>query len=157
MGRPVPESVLFALFILPFLQAVIPEHLFLGEKEQAIYLRQVIQLSVRQILTPYSFPKGTREMASQILMAQSPLKKAIERGMLSKRVKTKKYFKETVLFYGIESQAKGEEIPRFLRHAVPSDLLPWWPKGWDRPRRFGKRSPLHQHEFTGKVKADLRK
>jgi poly(A) polymerase len=139
MGRAVPESVLFALFLTPFLQAITPEHPFLGEKERSIYLRQIIQLAVRQILTPYSFPKGTKEMASQILMVQSTLKKAIQRGVIPKRLKMKKYFKEAVLLYGIEAQAKGEKVPHLLRNAVPSDLLPWWPKGFKRRRRFGKR------------------
>ncbi len=139
MGRAVPESVLFALFLTPFLQAITPEHPFLGEKERSIYLRQIIQLAVRQILTPYSFPKGTKEMASQILMVQSTLKKAIQRGVIPKRLKMKKYFKEAVLLYGIEAQAKGEKVPHLLRNAVPSDLLPWWPKGFRRHRRFGKR------------------
>jgi hypothetical protein len=78
-------------------------------------------------------------MASQILMAQSTLKKAIQRGMIPKRLKMKKYFKEAVLLYGIEAQAKGEKVPHLLRNAVPSDLLPWWPKGFRRHRRFGKR------------------
>jgi len=145
MGRPVPESVLFALFLIPFLQAIIPEHPFLGEKERYIYLRQTIQLAVHQILTPYSFPKGIKEMASQILMAQFILKKALQRGMIPKRLKMKKYFKEVVLLYGIEAQAKGEKIPHFLRNTVPSDLLPWWPKGWNRRQRFAERSFLHQH------------
>jgi poly(A) polymerase len=145
LGRPVPESVLIALFLIPFLQAIIPEHPFLGEKQRSIYLRQIIQLAVHQVLTPYSFPKGTREMASQILMAQSALKKAIQRGMIPKRLKMKKYFKEAVLLYGIEAQVKGERVPQFLRNRVPSDLLPWWPKGWNRRQRFAERSLLHQH------------
>ncbi|MGA2465430.1 MAG: polynucleotide adenylyltransferase PcnB, partial [Thermodesulfobacteriota bacterium] len=42
--RPVPESILFALFLTPFLRAVTPEHRFLGERERSIYLRQTIQL-----------------------------------------------------------------------------------------------------------------
>jgi poly(A) polymerase len=145
LGRPVPESVLIALFLIPFLQAIIPEHPFLGEKQRSIYLRQIIQLAVHQVLTPYSFPKGTREMASQILMAQSALKKAIQRGMIPKRLKMKKYFKEAVLLYGIEAQVKRERVPQFLRNRVPSDLLPWWPKGWNRRQRFAERSLLHQH------------
>jgi poly(A) polymerase len=145
MGKPVPDSVLFALFLTPFIQAIVPEHSFLGERERSIYLRQIIQLSVRQVLTPYSFPKGIREMASQILMVQSTLKKSRERGMLPKRLKTKTYFKEAVLFYGIEAQAKGEEVPHFFRNAVPPDFLPWWPRGRDWSRRFAKRSMLHQH------------
>ncbi len=145
MGKPVPESVLFALFLIPFLHAVAPEHPFLGEKERYVYLRQIIQLAVRQILTPYSFPKGIKEMASQILMAQSTLKKAVQRGMIPKRVKMKKYFKEAVLLYGIEVQAREEKVPHFLRNAVASDLLPWWPKGWGRRRRSGRRPFSHQH------------
>jgi len=40
----------------------------------------------------------------------------------------KKYFKEAILLFGMEAQAKGEEVPRTLRNAVPFDLLPWWPK-----------------------------
>jgi len=128
IDRPVPESILFALFLTPFLRAVTPEHPFLGERERSIYLRQTIQLAVHQILTPYSFPKGTKEMASQILIAQSNLKKSIQRGMMPKKMRMKKYFKEAVLLFGIEAQAKGEKVPRFLRHTVPSDLLPWWAK-----------------------------
>jgi poly(A) polymerase len=126
--RPVPESILFALFLTPFLRAVTPEHSFLGERERSIYLRQTIQLAVHQILTPYSFPKGTKEMASQILIAQSNLKKSIQRGMIPKRMRMKKYFKEAVLFYGILAEAKAKKVSPILRSAVPSDLLPWWPK-----------------------------
>ncbi len=142
MGRAVPESVLFALFLIPFLQAAIPEHPFLAEKERSIYLRQSIQLAVRQILNPYSFPKGIKEIASQILTTQSSLKKAVQRGIIPKKLKTKTYFKEAVLLYGIQAQAKGENVPPFLRNRVPSDLLPWWPKGWNRRRRSGKKSLL---------------
>lgn len=40
----------------------------------------------------------------------------------------KKYFKEASLLFGMEAHAKGEEVPRTLRNAVPFDLLPWWPK-----------------------------
>jgi len=39
-----------------------------------------------------------------------------------------KYFKEAVLLCGVEAKAKGENVPHILRNAVPSDLLPWWPK-----------------------------
>jgi len=138
--RPVPESILFALFLTPLLRAVTPEHPFLGERERSIYLRQTIQLAVHQILTPYSFPKGTKEMASQILIAQSNLKKSIQRGMMPKRMRMKKYFKEAVLLFGIEAQAKNEKVPRLLRNAVPSDLLPWWAK--EIKRRRMKRKEL---------------
>jgi hypothetical protein len=67
-------------------------------------------------------------MASQILMAQSNLKKSIQKGVILKRLGMKKYFKEAVLLFGIEAQAKGEEVPRILQNAVPPDFLPWWPK-----------------------------
>ena len=61
-------------------------------------------------------------------------------GVIPKRLRMKKYFKYAVLVFGIEAQAKGEKIPRLLRNAVPSDLLPWWPKELKRRRRrFGKR------------------
>jgi poly(A) polymerase len=138
--RPVPESILFALFLTPFLRAVTPEHRFLGERERSIYLRQTIQLAVHEIFTPYSFPKGAREMASQILVSQSSLKKSVQRGVIPKRMRMKKYFKEAVLLFGIEAQAKNEKVPHLLRNAVPSDLLPWWPK--EIKRRRMKRKEL---------------
>jgi poly(A) polymerase len=132
--RPVPESILFALFLTPFLRAVTPEHRFLGERERSIYLRQTIQWAVHEIFTPYSFPKGAREMASQILVSQSSLKKSVQRGVIPKRMRMKKYFKEAVLLFGIEAQAKNEKVPHLLRNAVPSDLLPWWAKEIKRRR-----------------------
>jgi hypothetical protein len=52
----------------------------------------------------------------------------------------KKYFKEAVLLFGIEAQAKGEKVPRILQNAVPSDLLPWWPKELKRRRHSLQRS-----------------
>jgi hypothetical protein len=80
-------------------------------------------------------------MACQILMAQSNLKKAIQKGVIFKKLRMKKYFKEAVLLFGIEAQAKGEKSPRIFRDAVASDLLPWWPKEFRRRRRrFGKRT-----------------
>jgi poly(A) polymerase len=141
MGRPVPESVLLALFLIPFLRAITPEHPFLGERERYIYVRQTIQLAVHQILTPFSIPRGVKEMACQILMAQSNLKKSIKRGVIPKRLRIKNYFQEAVLLYGIEAQAKNEKVPRLLRNAAPSDLLPWWRKEFRRRRRFGRRFP----------------
>ena len=62
-------------------------------------------------------------MACQILMAQSNLKKSIQKGVIPKRLRMKKYFKEAVLLFGIEAQAKGEKVPRILQNAAPSDLL----------------------------------
>jgi hypothetical protein len=80
-------------------------------------------------------------MASQILVSQSSLKKSVQRGVIPKRMRMKKYFKEAVLLFGIEAQAKNEKVPHLLRNAVPSDLLPWWPKKlMERYRRSGWRS-----------------
>jgi len=128
VGRSVPESILFALFLTPYLRAVTPEHPFLGDRERSTYLAQTIRLVIQEILTPFSVPRGTKEMASQILIAQSNLKRSIQKGVIPKRLKLKKYFLEAVLFFGIEAQANGEKVPRILRNTVPSDLLPWWPK-----------------------------
>jgi hypothetical protein len=68
-------------------------------------------------------------------MAQSIIKKAIQKGVIPKRLRMKKYFKEAVLLFGIETQAKREKAPHILRNAVSSDLLPWWPKEFKRRRR----------------------
>jgi poly(A) polymerase len=134
MQKTVPESIFLACFLTPFLQAVTPQHPFLGEREKAIYLTQAIRWAVHQLFDPFSFPKGIREMASQILIAQSTLKKMIRRGLIPKRLRMKRYFYEAVLFFGIEAHAKGERVPRFLRHAIFPDLLPWWPKDIKRRR-----------------------
>jgi len=143
IGRSVPESTLLALFLTPFLQSMTLEHPFLREREQHIYWVQTIRWAAYQLFNPFSFPKGAKEMAIQILMAQSNLKKALERGIIPKRLRMKKYFREAVLLFGIEAQAKGEEAPRLLRYAVPPDLLPWWPKEFRKRRsRFGRRSFL---------------
>jgi poly(A) polymerase len=127
-GRILSESILLALFLTPFLRAVTPQHPFLGKREQYLYLAQTIHWAIHQILTPFSFPRGAKEMAYQILTAQSNLKRSIQTGVLPKRLRTKKYFKEAVLLFGIEAQARGEKVPRILQNAVSSDLLPWWPK-----------------------------
>jgi poly(A) polymerase len=128
IGRPVSESILLALFLIPFLQAVTPQHPFLGKREKYLYMTQTIRWAVHQIFIPFSFPRGAREMAYQILMAQAIIKKAIQKGVIPKKLRMKKYFKEAVLLFGIEAQAKKEKAPRILRNAAPSDLLPWWPK-----------------------------
>jgi len=129
MDKSVPESVLLALFLIPYLRVVTPQHPFLRERERFTYQTQIIRLAISQILTPFSIPRGLKEMAAQILMAQSTLKKAIQRPVIPKRLRMKKYFQEAVLLFGIEAQTKGERVPRLLRNAVPPDLLPWWPKG----------------------------
>lgn len=147
INRSISESILQALFLIPFLRGVTPEHSFLREREQHIYMIQTIHWAVHHLLNPFSFPKRTKEMASQILIAQSTLMKALQRGMIPKRLRMKKYFQEAVLFFGIEAEARGERIPRLLCNTVPSDFLPWWPKGFKRRRRrSGHRAPsLTQH------------
>ncbi len=138
-GRQVTEPVLLALFLTPFLRTVIPQHPFLGEREKYLYWVQSIHWAVHEILTPFSFPRGAKEMACQILVAQSNIKRSLQKGVISKKLRMKRYFKEAVLLFGIEAQAKGEKIPRILQNAVPPDLLPWWPKELKRRRRrFGK-------------------
>ena len=139
-GRRVSESILLALFLTPFLQAVTPQHPFIGKREKYLYLTQTIHWAVHQILTPFSFPRRSKEMAYQILMAQSNIKKAIQKGVISKKLRMKKYFKEAVLLFGIDAQAKVEKVPRVLRNTVPSDLLPWWPKELKRRRHSLQRS-----------------
>lgn len=127
-GRQVSESILLALFLTPFLQVVTPQHPFLGKREKYAYLMQSIHWAIHQILTSFSFPRGAREMAYQILVAQSHIKKSIQKGVIFKKLRMKKYFKEAVLLFAIEAQAKREKAPRILRNAVPPDFLPWWPK-----------------------------
>ena len=127
-GKPVSESVLLGLFLTPFLEAVTPQHPFLGKREKYLYQAQSIHWAIHQILTPFSFPRGPKEIAYQILVAQSNIKKSIQRGVIFKKLRMKKYFKEAVFLFGIKAQAKGEKTPRILRNAVASDLLPWWPK-----------------------------
>ena len=139
LGRPVPESILLSLFLTPLLHSVTAEHPFLGERERYIYSMQTLRLLLQQTLTPFSVPKGIKEMASQILMAQWNLKKSIKRGMIPKSLRMKKYFREAVLLFGILAQAKGEKVPQLIRNTVPTDLLPWWPKDFRKRRRFGRR------------------
>jgi hypothetical protein len=133
--RTLPEAVLFALFLFPLIQAVTPEHPYLGDKERHLYLAQTIRWVIHQLLVPFSFPKGTKEMAYQILMARSGLERAIQKGGIPRRLRMKKYFKEVVLLHGIIAEAKGEKVSSVLRRAVPSDLLPWWPKEIETERK----------------------
>lgn len=127
-GRILSESILLALFLTPFLRAVTPQHPFLGKREKYLYLAQTIHWAIHQVLTPFSFPRRAKEMAYQILTAQPNLKRSIQTGVIPKRLRMKKYFKEAVLLFGIEAQAKGEKVPRILQNTVSSDLLSWWPK-----------------------------
>ena len=151
-GRQVTESVLLALFLTPFLREVTPLHPSLGEREKYGYWAQSIHWAVHEILAPYSFPRGAREMASQILIAQANLKRSIKHGVIPKRLRMKKYFKEAVFIFGIEAEANGERAPRLLQNAMPPDFLPWWPKTSKRKdRRLRERDILRTetHESGG--------
>jgi poly(A) polymerase len=138
-GRQVTEPVLLALFLIPNLPAVIPQHPFLGKREKYLYWVQSIHWAVHEIFTPFSFPRGAKEMACQILVAQSNIKRSLQKGVVSKKLRMKRYFKEAVLLFGIEAQAKGERTPRILQNAAPPDLLPWWPKEIRRRRMQRKK------------------
>jgi hypothetical protein len=96
----------------------------------------VIRWAVHHLLNPFSFQKGAKEMAIQILMAQSNLRNSIQKGVVPKRFRTKKYFKEAVLFFWMEAQARGKRVPRLFLRSVSPDLLPWWGKELRRPRSF---------------------
>ena len=152
MGRDVPESVILALFLTPYLQAVTPDHPFLGERERQAYRIQTIRWTTHQIVGPFSFPRGTKDMASQILIAQPILMKAIQRGGLLRRLRAKKYFKEALLYFGIEAEAKGERVPAALRHTLPADFLPWWPR--DHEREHKRRRPRRRRRFPPAPSAD---
>ncbi len=140
-GRSIPEPILFACFVSPFLRAVASEHPFLGKREQSHYRTQTVRWAVHHLLNPFSFPKGAKEMAILILMAQSNLRYSIQREVVPKRFRTKKYFKEAILFFGIEAEATGKKIPQVIRRTVPSDLLPWWPKEFRGRRKFNQSEP----------------
>lgn len=140
-GRQVTEPILLALFITPFLRTVISQHPFLGKREKYLYWAQSVHWAVHEIFTPFSFPRGAKEMASQILVAQSVIRRSLQTGGISKRLRMKKYFKEAVLLFGIEAQATGEKVPRILQNAAPSDLLPWWPKVFRGRRKLRHTEP----------------
>lgn len=138
-GREIPESTLLALFLIPFLKSISFEHPFLGKREKYYYWTEMIRWAVDQILTPFSFPRRVKEGIYQILIAQRNLKKAVQQGVIHKRLKTKKYFKEAVLLFGMEARANREKVPSLIRHAVSPDLLPWWPKEMKSRHRRGIR------------------
>ena len=146
-GRQVPESILIALFLTPYLRTVTANHPFLGTREQRTYQNETIRWAVHQITAPFSFPRGAKEMASQILIAQTPLEMALQHGGIPKRLRMKRYFQDAVMLLGIKAEAKGKKVPGFLPRAVPPDFLPWWPPSFKRRRRrISKRSPL-PHQF----------
>ncbi len=127
-GRTLSEAILLALFLTPYLRAITPEHPFLQRREKYLYLAQTTHWAIHQIFTPFSFPRGAKEMAYQILMAQTNLRKSVETGSVPRRLRMKKYFKDAVFLFGLGASAKEEKVPRILRHTVSPDLLPWWPK-----------------------------
>jgi poly(A) polymerase len=147
-GKPLPESVVAALFLIPYLRVVIHEHPFLGRRERNHYSAETIRWAVHQIFDPFSLPRASREMASQILVAQSYLRTALERGGIPRRLAAKGYFREAVLLFGIEAEAKGEKVPVPLRNAVPADLLPWWPKEVQKRRRRFRRRKHSRHAVS---------
>jgi len=136
-GRLVPDSILLACFVSPFIRALPSGHPFLGKREQSLYRTQTIRWAANHLFNPFSFPKGPKEMAIQVLTAQSNFKYFIQKGVVPKRFRTKKYFREAVLFFGIEAEATGRKMPQLIRNAVPSHLLPWWPQ---RPKKRRRRS-----------------
>jgi poly(A) polymerase len=140
-GRPIPESILLACFVSPFLRALPAEHPFLGKKEQAHYRTQSIRWAVHHLLNPFSFPKGLKESAIQVLTAQSHLRYFLQKGVVPKRFREKKYFKEAILFFGLEAEATGMKVPQLIRRTAPSDFLPWWPKELSGRRKFKYRKP----------------
>jgi len=85
-------------------------------------------------------------MSCQILIAQANLKKSIKNGVIPKRLRMKKYFKEAVLLFGIEAEARGQKVPRRLQNVVPPDLLPWWRKEWKRTSQELRPKPYHVQE-----------
>lgn len=136
MGKSISDSILLTCFVSPMIRALPMEHPFIGKKEQACYWMQTIRWAVHHLFNPFSIPREPKEMAIQILTAQSNLNHCLQRGGLPKRFRSKKYFKEAVFFYGLEAEANGRKTPRLLRQAVPSGFLPWWPKeGRRRPKR----------------------
>lgn len=155
-GRSVSEPILVALFLVPYLRAISPEHRFLGERERYAYRVQAIQWALSQMLSPFSFTRGTREMASQVLIAQWALRRALSRGLIPKRLRMKKYYRDAVLLFGILAEARKERVPRLLRHTVPSDLLPWWPPLTTRRRRRSGRPPHLLHQNRGEEGRNLR-
>jgi len=124
VGQPISESILLACFVSVFIRGLPFEHPFLGKRERSHYRTQTIRWAVNHLLNPFSFPKAPKEAAIQVLTAQSNLKFSIQKGVVPKRFRMKKYFKEAVLFFGIEAEATGRKVPPMIRRAVPSSFLP---------------------------------
>jgi len=140
-GHSIPESILLACFASVFLRGLPSEHPFLEKREQTHYRTQTIRWAVNHLLNPFSFPKAPKEAAIQVLTAQSNLKYCIQKAVVPRRFRLKKYYKEAVLFFGIEAEAIGRKIPQMIRRTVPSDFLPWWPKEFRGRKRSNPREP----------------
>ncbi len=106
----IPEPVLIALFLAPFIQSILPEHAYLGEKERYDYRIQTTRWALHQVLSPFSFPKGWKEEAFQILITQPMLERAIQRGGIPKRLRRRKCFREAILFNRMLAEARGEKV-----------------------------------------------
>jgi hypothetical protein len=152
-GRPVSDAVLIALFLTPLLRAATPEPP-LDEKPRPNDLIHTLRWAISQVIASFSFPRGIKEMVSQILMAQWILDKAVRRGFIPKRIKTKKYFQDAALLFGIKARAKGEKIPWHLRRLLPSDLFPGWLKRpAHSPQRVGSEHPTSSTQKEGTLPA----
>ena len=152
-GRPVSDAVLIALFLTPLLRAATPEPP-LDEKPRPNDLIHTLRWAISQVIASFSFPRGIKEMVSQILMAQWILNKAVRRGFIPKRIKTKKYFQDAALLFGIKARAKGEKIPWHLRRLLPSDLFPGWLKRpAHSPQRVGSEHPTSSTQKEGTLPA----
>ena len=127
-GRQISDAVLIALFLTPLLRTTAPEPSSPDEKRRSEDLIQTLRWAIDQVIAPFSFARGIKETVSQILMAQRMLDKAARRGFIPKRIKTKKYFQDAALFFGIMARAKGEQIPWHFRRLFSSDFFPGWPK-----------------------------
>ncbi len=138
--RSLPDAILLALVVAPLLRVSIPAHPYVGEKERNAYRIQAIRLILHQTLAPYSFSRGSKEEASQILIAQRILRKFLSQGLLPRRIRIKKYFQEAAIFLGIVAQARGERVSHLLHQAFPPEFLPWWPKEYKRRRHRRNRS-----------------
>ncbi len=138
-GRSIPDSILLACLVSPYIRALPTEHPFLGKHEQKHYLMQTIRWAVHHLFNPFSIPRESKEIAIQILIAQLTLRNGLHKGILPKRLRMKKYFEEAILFFGVEAEATGRKVPNLILRTVPTDLLPWWPKRFKRRKRFHQR------------------
>lgn len=122
-GRQVSDAVLIALFLTPLLRTTAPKPPSPDEKRQPDNLIQTLRWAIDQVIAPFSFPRGIKETVSQILMAQRILDRAARRGFIPKRTRTKKYFQDATLIFGIKARARGDRLPWHLRRLLPSELF----------------------------------